>query len=238
MNLPSVTVITPTGFRHKVWPIMERYMARQTYTGEIQWIVVSDDPPENPTPCTMGQTYIQGPLKWKSGFNTQRYNFAAAIPEVKGDLVLILEDDDYFAPNYIEVFVDMLKHAQLVGECDCTYYSLHNKSFKEMSNHRHASLTQTGFRRKYLPFFERAVHSGEIYMDIALWNYARDKFHKKILFSGMNLLVGMKGLPGRTGIGVGHRAVDFTPDHDYTQLKKLVGPEDAKVYIDLMKEVK
>jgi hypothetical protein len=234
MTLPTVTLITPTGWRQQGFSLAEKYVARQTYKGPIQWIVMSDDKEDSPTVCTMGQEYYPCSLKWKPGLNTQRYQFAEALPRIKGDLVLIWEDDDYFKPDYIAVMVDFLKYADLVGECDVTYYSLITKGFREMNNRAHASLTQTGFRRSYLPQFERAVHSGQTFMDIALWTTAKGKAHKNILFSGLNLCLGIKGL-GRKGIGFGHQeTTDFIADHSFVKLRTLIGIEDAKAYTDIM----
>lgn len=232
-----VTLITPTGWRKKVFALCETFVKRQTYKGELQWIVVSDDKIEDPTPCTMGQQYIQCPLIWRPGINTQRYNFAAAIPHVKGDVVFIWEDDDYFKPEYIEVMLDFIKYADLCGECDVTYYNLARKGFRQMSNTLHASLTSTAFKKSYLGHFENAVHSGNTYMDLALWGAAKKKGHKGLLFSGMNLCVGMKGLPGRSGIGFGHNAPEeeFTADPHLVKLKELIGETDAQSYINLLK---
>lgn len=37
-----MTLITPTGVRPKAWSICERLMARQTYDGPVQWVIVDD----------------------------------------------------------------------------------------------------------------------------------------------------------------------------------------------------
>lgn len=232
----TVTLITTTGWRAQGFALAEKYVARQTYKGEIQWIVVSDDRSETPTTCTMGQEYYQCPIIWKPGINTQRYCLDVAIQKVRGDIVVVWEDDDVYKPDYISTLVDFLNHADIVGECACTYYSLKSpRGFKEMGNQRHASLCSTAFKKSYLPHFYRAVHSGHEYIDISLWGFAHRYNHKHILFSGMNLVLGMKGLPGRTGIGVGHQEQDFIADPHFVKLKQLIGPEDAQAYIDMCK---
>jgi len=231
----TVTLLTPTGSRPKAFELCEKYMARQTYKGDIQWIVV-DDSPNSPTPCTMGQEYYVGPLTWKPGLNTQRYSLDLALSKAKGDYIFVLEDDDHYAPNYIETMVNMLQYADMVGECDVTYYSLRApRGYMEMKNYRHASTCQTAFRKSYVPMFYRALHSGEKYFDILLWNTARMANHKVMLFSGLNLCIGMKGLPGRTGIGVGHTSHEFIADQQWVKLRSLMPEEDAKVYIDMVK---
>lgn len=233
MSLPSVTLITPTGYRQAGIELAEKYVARQTYKGAIQWIVVSDDKPDAPTKCTMGQEYIQGPLPWSPGINTQRYNIHEGLKYAKGDILMIFEDDDYFKPEYIEAQVDYLKYADMVGECGVTYYSLRSRGFMEMNNFNHASTTQTAWKKSYTPVFYKALHSGQIYFDILLWNTAKMYQHKAVLHHGLNLCVGIKGILGRGGIGVGHQDNNFTPDKDFIILKKLVGLEDSKAYISM-----
>jgi hypothetical protein len=233
--MPLITLLTPTGWRKKAFSLTESYVKRQTYKGDIQWLVSSDDKLDDPTPCTMGQEYYPCPLTWKLGINTQRYQFANLIPHIKGEYVFVWEDDDLYKPQYLEIMMDFLKYGDVVGESDVTYYNLARRGFKEMNNHRHASLCQTGFKRSYLPHFENAVHSGQVFFDLSLWGNARAKGHKSLLFSGMNLLVGLKGIE-RSGIGFGHTASneEFTADPNFIKLKQLLGI-DANPYIEMFK---
>jgi len=228
-----VTLITPGGGRPEAFVLCEKYVARQTYKGAIQWIV-ADDNPADPVICTMGQEHVFGDLVWKPGFNTQRYNMAAALPLVKGDYVLVIENDDYFHPEYIENYVYWLEKFDIVGTTESVYYSLRTRGYKEMKNFQHCSTTQTAFRKSYLPQFERALHSGQTFFDIELWNTARNKRHNYLLAStGKPLCIGMKGLPGRYGVGVGHTDNDFISDPNFVKLKELVG-DDAKAYISMV----
>ncbi len=232
----GVTLITTTGWRPKAFELCEKFIARQTYKGPLQWVVVSDDDPKTPTKMNMGQEYYEGPKIWKPGYNTQKRSLDLALTKVKGDLCFIIEDDDYLHPNYISTYLDILKHSQLVGECDTTYYSLKVKGFKNMGNFTHASLCQTAFRKEYLSWVDRATNSSNTYVDLELWGNARSHGHNHILFSGAKLCVGMKGLPGRGGIGFGHTNThEFTPDSNFVKLKQLVGEEDAKLYINMVK---
>lgn len=237
MTEPILTLITPGGGRQKSFELCEKYMKRQTIWGKIpiQWIV-ADDNKADPLKCSLGQEHIFGALPWKPGFNTLRYNLAAAVPLVKGQFVAIVENDDYFRSNYLEVYLEFLKHCDLIGSTNVTYYSLKSpRGFKEMKNFQHASTTQTAFRKSYLPHFERAIHSGEQYFDLFLWGAAHRFKHKFILFHGMDLCVGMKCVPGRGGIGCGHTDNDFIADPNFIKLKQLVGPEDAQPYIEMCK---
>lgn len=236
MTFPLVSVITTTGWRSKAFALAEKYMGRQSYSGKVQWIVVSDDKPEEPTKCHMGQEYYQCPLVWSPGINTQRYALDLAISKVKGDAIVIWEDDDIYKPDYLATTLAFLEHADIVGECGVTYYSLKSpRGFMEMKNYHHASLCSTAFKKSYLPFFQRAVHSGNEYIDLAIWNHAHRYKHKLLLFYGKNMVIGLKGVPGRTGIGVGHQEKDFVPDPHFIKLRELIGPHDAAVYEEMCK---
>lgn len=232
-----ITLITPGGGRHEAFKLCEKYMQRQTIWGKvpIQWIV-ADDNKKDPVKCTLKQEHIYGALEWEPGFNTLRYNLAASLPFVKGDYIFIIENDDYYRPEYLEVGMEFLKRADLIGNSNVTYYSLKSpRGFKEMKNFQHASTCQTAFRKSYLPHFKRSIHSGEQYFDLHLWGVAHRYKHKFILFSGMDLCVGMKCTPGRGGIGCGHTDNDFTPDPHFIKLKQLIGIKDAEPYIEMCK---
>lgn len=224
----TVSLITVGGGRPEAFALCETYMKRQTYKGSLQWIVV-DDNPADPIKCTMGQELYLGPLTWRKGINTQRYNLAYGLSKVKGDFVFIIENDDWYAPSYLDVYLSFLKHTAAVGECNTVYYSLKERSYRYMRNYKHASTCQTAFRKGSIPFFENALHSGDLYFDITFWQKALGNNIRHILFHGMGLCVGIKGMPGRDGIGVGHRPSNFTPDEKGTVLSTLIGL-DAKLY--------
>lgn len=233
-----ITLITPGGGRPQAFALCERFMSKQTIWGkeDIQWIV-ADDNEKDPVVCTLGQEHIFGGLRWKSGINTLRYNLAAALPLIKGDEIFIIENDDLYKPQYLEVMSSFLKQADLVGFTNVTYYSLATKGFMEMHNQQHASLCCSAFKKTYLPHFERALHSGEQFFDIKLWGNARRARHKYLLFSGMdNISVGIKGTPGRSGIGVGHeQTAPFIADPHFVKLAELVGNEYVQDYKNMLK---
>lgn len=232
----SITLITTTGSRPEAFKLLEKYVQRQTALKnskeEIQWIVI-DDNIKTPTICTLGQEYYANPLQAEGKFNTQRPGLGYALTKVKGDYIFILEDDDFYGKDYLLVYSDFLKHAFMVGEGNALYYDVGTRLYKRMENFRGASLCQTAFRKSSIPFVEKAVHSGELYIDSQMW--ARRDSIKSILFTGMDLCVGIKGMPGRTGIGVGHRMSLEDPkvksDEGFTELPQFLGSvEDAKAY--------
>lgn len=179
--------------------------------------------------CASEFELYRGPREWKPGLNTHRFNMEEALSRIEGDYILILEDDDYYAPTYIEEMVKLLSQADIVGEVNAKYYNLKIPGFRQMGNTHHASLAQTGITKDALPYLQAAVDSGELYFDIHLWRAA---FQHKIpmrIFANKNLCVGMKGLPGRAGIGAGHRMEGYRKDYGLEKLTEWLGA-DAEIY--------
>lgn len=227
----TITLITCTGGREEAFRLCERYMKRQTVWDsdkyKIQWIVIDDCVPA--TLGTLNQEYYRGTQMWKEGINTQRPNMEQAFRYIKGDYILTIEDDDWYHPLYIENMVTLLQQFDIVGEGNAKYYSIKVPGFKEMGNYKHTSLCQLGIRKSVLPIFETAISGGHLYMDIDLWQKANDHHLKSCIFANENLCVGIKGMPGRDGIGVGHRQRDYMYDHGLLKLQEWIG-SDVELY--------
>ncbi len=220
--MQSITIITPTGGRPEAFALCECWIGRQRWSGELQWIVVDDGP--EPTPCTLGQTVIRPEPLWSEGQNTQARNLLAALPHVKHDRILIVEDDDWYAPDYFEIMAARLEESALVGERDTPYYHIAGR-YLVNPNERHGSLFQTGMRGSILPCLESACARGERFLDITLFRDGDGK-----LFPSSGRSVGIKGLPGRPGIGMGHRHwMGWQEDRDSKVLRQWVGA-DAEAY--------
>lgn len=223
-----VTLITCTGARPEAFSLCEKYIQRQTYKGPLQWIVVDDGP--IPTRCHCDQQYIRAKKIWEPGYNSQRDNLNQAIEYIKGDIVLIIEDDDWYSSNYIEVMLDLMKYFALVGEGNAKYYHVEAQGYQEQHNTMHVSLCQTGFRKELIKPFYAAINSGEFYIDIVLWTRSVAEKWSRCVIIDKNLCIGMKGLPGRTGLGQGHKQQKhFMHDLGFAKLREWVGA-DAPVY--------
>ncbi len=237
-----ITVITCTGHRKEAFEICVAYVARQTYREPIQYIVVVDneDPsyikpllktlPKNITPELYQNSEI-----WEPGKNTYQGNMLLAIEHIAGDKILIMEDEDQYSPRYIEEMSKVLEFGEIAGEANASYYNLHIPGWRRMQNYAHASLCQTGIKASMLPAFKDAVNSGNKYFDIELWQNAHRRGVPCVMFSDVNLCIGMKGMPGRPGIGVGHTKEGFIPDNDLVILKKWL-KEDASIYLPFVRK--
>lgn len=227
-----ITLVTATGGRREAFKLCEFYMSRQTYKGPIQWIVVDDCNPG--TLVTRKQEYYRGPKEWSEGINTQRLNLDLALPKIKGDYIFIIEDDDYYAPDYIQTHLALLQHAKVVGEAKSKYFNVAVPGWKVMPNKMHSSLAQTSFRKEMLPLFEKAVNSGNLYFDVTFWDRVHESQTPALLVTDKNLCVGIKGMKGRQGITGSHRSKDFMYDPDFKVLKEWIG-NDANSYLNYNK---
>lgn len=223
-------LLTATGARPEAFALCERWMAAQSYAGPVTWIIVDDG--AKPTPITKSpkgwvQIVIRPAPFWQPGQNTQARNLLKGLDAVDaGHALVVIEDDDYYAPDWLETCVRELAHAELVGECRARYYNLALCRGRQLSNSRHASLCATAMRGSAIATFRKACELRPKFIDLELWNRHRSKR----LFDG-HRTVGIKGLPGRGGIGMGHRN-DFTGEYDPdgALLRQWVG-DDARFYL-------
>lgn len=231
--MSAITLITPTGGRPEAFALCEKYMARQTYKGKINWVVVDDCVPE--TNCTMGQTVIRPKPAWQPGQNTQSKNLQLALAaEHLDDKILFIEDDDHYAPGYLDLMSHWLDEAQLVGEKHTRYYNVRHRCSFISANKQHSSLCQTGFRIGILPLVKDICRQGAKFIDMLIWSAAGERgklypFHPRFSPGPVSgLCIGMKGLPGRLGIGMGHRQTGrWTPDPDMSTLQSWIGQDAA-----------
>lgn len=222
-------LLTATGARPQAWAICERLMAAQDYAGPVTWIIVDDGP--EPQPVTFKRdgwklVVIRPAPLWRPGQNTQARNLLKGLEAVPADgHLVIIEDDDFYARDWLTTVAARLEKAELVGECQARYYNVALRKGRQLSNNGHASLCSTAMRGRALATFRAVCRPGVTFIDINLWK----RHPSRHLFTG-NRVVGIKGLPGRGGIGMGHRN-DFrgTEDPDLTLLRQWIG-NDVEIY--------
>lgn len=216
---PLLTLITPTGDRPEAFALCERWISRQRYQGEIQWIVVDDG--HTPTKCTMGQLYIQ---REPMDGHTLCANLREAIPHIRGDRLLIIEDDEYYGPDYLSVMTAQLQHADFVGERASKYYFVRERKWIQYPAWHHVALCRIGMQSAVYMDLKRAVgDSDHPSVDQRLWNYWTGSRRVWMDERGdMRLGVGMKGLPGRE-CGVKIAPINANDDKDGTQLRLMLG---------------
>lgn len=218
-----LTLLTVTGCRAAAFKICQYLMQAQDYAGPVKWIVVDDGPePQQITFQRDGWHVISvtNVPKWQPGQNTQSANLLAGLRYVDpDDRLVIIEDDDYYATDWLSTVDRYLDQAELVGECRARYYNVTRRIARQLNNMAHASLCSTAMRGDAIETFRNVLPENLTFIDIKLWQ----KHKSKRLFDG-HRVVGIKGLPGRGGIGIGHKD-DFSgrPDPDLTLLQHWIG---------------
>lgn len=227
----SVTLITPTRDRPECLALCEFWVSRFQWTGDVQWIIVDDG--DVPAETRRGQEIIR---REPSGDeHTLAKNLLAAAELVRGDAVMVIEDDDWYSPNYVNDMVRKLRYYELCGEARARYYHVPTRGYLTCYNRLHASLSATAFRRNLIKRFRAAcraaIADGNPYVDLYFWG-RRPPLPRPdprgYIFFKQHLNLGLKGMPGRRGIARGHEADVYERfDLDGKQLEDWVGYSDA-----------
>lgn len=217
-----LTLITPTGCRPQSWALCEKWAAHQTYQGPARWIVVDDG--EEAQPVTFSRDrwsleVIRPDRKW-SGSNTQSRNFREALALVQDDArIVIWEDDDYYAPGWLDRVAVELETADLIGQGWNCYYHVKTGAIRENDNSAHASLCASAFKGSNIGLFRRQCERAPTLLDVPMWKHGANRRVFKD-----RLVIGMKGMPGRGGIAGGH---EMTTDQPF-DLSKWIGDDAAE----------
>lgn len=237
-----ITVITPTGDRHVALERLKYYVERQTIKPD-HWII-SDDGKELPATDFLNQLApwvkyckrVPGTNKAKS-FTGNLLNCIANIPS-STKYIIIMEDDDWYHETYIEETIKRFRNDtyKLVGQPKTIYYQVNRWAYRINGNKDRASLCETSMHIDVLPKLKKMceVKRDSAFVDARLWKYARENKIPNFLYEDKRLVIGIKGMPGRKGIGVGHRSKTYRRDPYGEYLEKLIGKEDAAYYKRLL----
>jgi len=236
-----IALITPTGGRPEQIQLCAGFMVRQDYKGEVLWVII-DDGIQKTTDCITNDfregwkiIKIFPEEKWKPGGNTQARNLLLGIEEVENyevELIFIVEDDDYYSPQYLRKMIEGAGGYDLIGEQNTVYYNPVMRRYRYNRNDRHASLFQVAFRPTVISLFKTVCKVKQRFVDIILFKMA-SMYMIKLYDSNQHFAIGIKGLGGRPGIGQGHRlGMRMEADLSMTELKKLIG-EDYVFYKDM-----
>lgn len=244
----GITLITPTGNRQETFALCEMYMSRQTYTGDLQWIVVDDG--DEPTKCSMGQEYIRASHRRAEGRNTQALNLLLSLDRIKHDKIFVIEDDDWYSSDYLLQISKQLDNRQIHIAADgaTRFYFLHNRLYTTFENKTNSALFQTGFRDVLIQSLTEICKSisqsspdskkiQDVFIDYCLWSSV-GLSHRSIS-KGNTTTVGIKGFY-LTGDGKGnitgldlrkdsmhHRGID---SEEMTKLRSWIG-RDIESYL-------
>jgi hypothetical protein len=233
-----IALITPTGARPRQIEICAELMRKQIYDGRVAWIIVDDCEPRT-------TDFIDGSFRsgwdiwkiyprpvWVPGQNTQGRNLKCAIDFIEKnfdhgtiDAIFVIEDDDWYSSGYIQQMLNRISGYQIAGETHTVYYNMAIRRWVMNHNDVWSSLFQTAFTMDVIPVFRECL--AEKFIDYVLF----PRIESKNLFMAGNLAVGIKGQPGRAGIGAGHGWIrSMLDDSGLVKLRELIG-DDVKLYI-------
>lgn len=221
-----VTVITPTADQPMGIALLERYMSRQTVQPDA-WIVADDG--DVPATLTAGQTHVVRKRAAEGGASLAG-NVLATLDRVQGGVVIVMEHDDWYRADHIETCLRELRGFAATGSVWQRYYNVSQRCWKVMRNIGSA-LCNTAFTADKLPAMraacEQARSRNQIGVDRLFWE-SLPSAEKNI--TETETVVGIKGLPGRKGLGMGHKpdllARGWTRD-DGRKLREWIGADAA-----------
>lgn len=246
----GITVITPTGDRPEAITLLMNYVHRQTSPAN-QWIIIDDSVDINYVPwltkycqfCVSSLDVVKRERKQREPKHTLPLNLLEALPLVQYDTVLVMEDDDWYHPEYIAWMLSQF-HAtdkKLLGQGRCVYYHLPSQRYRKGNNIHHASLCQTGFKadminnvKQWCEHFVQRKNTNP-FIDLKLWTHTRKNL-KRVLFNDTNYCVGIKGMPGRQGTCAGwtkYHTSGYATDKDGSFLYSLIG-NDVELYKEVL----
>lgn len=240
-----IALITPTGARPDQFNLCSILMQRQIYGGEVVWIIVDDALPITTNKVGEGfrdkwriMKVFPAPA-WRYGQNTQARNLAAGIDTLLANFeekdieaIFIIEDDDYYRPNYLDRMMERITPYKVLGEVNTVYYNVYYRYYFINRNVYHVSLFQLAFKPEMIPLLQTCYN--ERFIDFKFY----EKLHNQSyvsrgevgFFSEGNLAIGIKGMYGRAGIGAGHgRLMNMTPDLKMDYLISQI-QDDTKFY--------
>jgi hypothetical protein len=215
------------------------------------------DDGKEPTKINSNCDYIRRTPQRSDPKFTMMLNLEEAFKWVKGDKILFIEDDEYYAPDYIKEVSEKLGQFDLVGIGRSKYYHLPTLRWHKHRNMGHASLAQTGFTRNFFKTVKNCMN-GDLFLDIRLWrtvngisadqlslpdglNQYKSKDGRGFIFDDFekSIYIGIKGMPGRSGIGVGHREMGcYHFDKDKKVLKNwITTKEDYDKYLKIKEDL-
>lgn len=219
-----LTAVTPTGDRPEALALLERWIERAVLPSHFEWIIVDDgvDPIKRPS---RPHRYIR--REPTPGISLAS-NLLAGLAAATYGGVVVLEDDDWYSRGWLQWCALALEDAELVGEGHAAYYHVGMRRWVRHTNRQWACLSATAFRGRARALLEEILAEAiGPFVDVSLWQEWRGS--RLLTVPQTPGVVGIKGMPGRRGIGSGHRGGCRHDDHGLRKLREWTG-DDAMVY--------
>ena len=209
-TFPFVSVITPTYNRRRFIPYLIECFKSQTYPKEhMEWIILDDgsDPVKDLFIGLPNVRYIYNEEKQNIGAKRNQLN-----REAKGDIIVAMDDDDYYPPERVYTAVNAFKHfpkIELAGSSEIyMYYSDIQKIYKLGPYHpNHATNGTMAWRKSYsvnhlydetvthaeehsyLEDYKHAMIQLDPFKTMLVMSHSENTFDKKKMRDGTNPMV-------------------------------------------------
>jgi hypothetical protein len=249
-----IVAITPTGDRPQTFKLCLKWMESQTLKPD-RWVIVDDGKFSlDTTNLPSYALYLRRHPTPSDPKFTLCLNMKEAFKVAVGDIQLVIEDDEYYAPTYIEKMVRYLQTYEVVGLGRSKYYHLPSKGYKRHMSLNMTCLSRTAWRDSFSSTVQ-SILNGDSFFDVKLWRMLSP--NRNVIYDASNLkevervtengkgivfddgdsdvlCLGIKGLPGRAGIGQGHLHRFYTQhDNDNFDVLKRWIPKAFCEYIAL-----
>ena len=212
--LPFCTITPSRGDRPELLEFCKHQLSRMTIKPDKSYFIdhkAHDDKPDLTMRVRMGVEAARA-----DGFNT----------------CYIIEDDDYYPPNFFENFW-LDEDYDFVGSVKTLYYNIKNQTWREQYHRLRSSLFQTGFRISALDQFPWPDNE-TVFLDLHLWQWLTSRNGKEHFFNlkQQPQAIGIKHGMGKC-LGIGHRIKMENQDQEWSWLKSHVDSEAYAFYRSL-----
>lgn len=142
--------------------------------------------------------------------------------------IVIVESDDFYPVDYLDRIIPYMKDFDFIGDAESIYYNIRRRTFTELKHPGRASLFTTSFRISALDDFQWPEMTTP-FLDMPLWQHARDKYRMKFIDTGT---IGIKHGVGKVG-GKGHAMNLKNHDPELKWLSKFVDADAMEFYKNL-----
>lgn len=195
----KLAIITPTRNRLYTLSLLHKYILHQTRKPDL-WIIATDgkvpELPREPIEILVTQTeYAGSPTNSFTGNLRRAINLAE---ENGADAVLIMEDDDWYAPEYVEKMEEAFRRGDIIGNKPTKTMNIVSGIIKD---HQHDGLivfAQLGFTRSQNDLFRASVaqclKEKIASVDRRFYKLATEKGIRPEILQTPQLYFGLKGI--------------------------------------------
>lgn len=237
----NLAIITPTADRPEAIELCSKFVLRAIHriSEPVQWIIADGGKTKlRDIKRRFNALYIDA-QPFEHPAENLCNNLLEAVSCVRSEKVVIMEDDEWYHKDYLRIVLENLSKGDvLFGVHPSIYYHLPSRRTWNANNRHHASLCCTSWcgqeiTNAFIQILNTAFQLKSPWVDMKLWS----EWHgKKLLHDQQRnaewVNVGIKGLPGKPGIGFGHRpdGSKWLGDPRMQFLRNIIGDRDIRMY--------